>query len=152
MGLYGELRSPPIFWPFLLFLHARANVRAGRQADGLQAIDASIEIFGVDASASILPELQLVKGDLIAIGGSDAEHGAADAEAWYQRAFDRSVELGARMSQVRAATRLARLRVAAGNPRAAASLLGPVYDSFTEGFDTADLRDAREVLQAAGRR
>ncbi len=148
IGLYGELRSPPIFWPFLLFLQARANVRAGRRADGLQAIDASIGIFGADSVASILPELRLVKGDLIAISGADAGEGAGDAETWYQMAFDRSVELGARMSQLRAATRLARLRVTAGDPAAAAGLLGPVYDSFNEGFDTADLRDAREVLEA----
>jgi predicted ATPase len=150
IGLYGELRSPPIFWPFLLFLDAGANARAGRQADGLQAIDASIGIFGADSVASILPELRLVKGDLIAISGADAGEGAGDAETWYQMAFDRSVELGARMSQLRAATRLARLRVAAGDPRAAASVLGPVYESFAEGFDTADLRDAREVLEATG--
>ena len=151
MGLYGELRSPPIFWPFLLFVAARANASAGRSADGLRDIDSSLEIFGANSAASILPEFRLVKGDLIAMAGADAGDDAADAEASYQLAFDRSGALGSRMSQLRAATRLARLRVAVGDPDTAADLLGPVYDSFTEGFDTEDLREARDVLEAAGR-
>ena len=50
------------------------------------------------------------------------------------------------MAQLRAATRIARLRQAEGDPEAAASLSGPVLASFTEGFETADLREAEEVL------
>jgi len=50
------------------------------------------------------------------------------------------------MSMLRAATRSGRLRLADGEPEAAASILGPVYASFTEGFATADLRDAQAPL------
>ena len=149
IGLYGELRSPPVFWPFLLFVAARANASAGLIADGLRAIDTSIEIFGADSAASMLPELRIARGDLLTAGGGNGSD-AGDAEACYRLALNRSAELGARMSQLRAATRLARLRVADGEPAAGADLLGPVYDSFTEGFDTADLREAREVLEAIG--
>ena len=39
IGLYGELRSPPIFWPFLLFVQARACADAGRSAEGLSAVE-----------------------------------------------------------------------------------------------------------------
>ena len=46
IGLYGELRSPPIFWPFLLFVQASACAGAGRPADGLRAIDEAIAILG----------------------------------------------------------------------------------------------------------
>ena len=66
LDLYGELRSPPIFWPFLLFLDARASVHAGRPADGLGPLDTAIEILSPGAGASILPELFLLKGDLLA--------------------------------------------------------------------------------------
>ena len=52
------------------------------------------------------------------------------------------------MAALRAATRLARLRIAEGDPEAAARMLRPVYDTFTEGFDTADLISARELLDA----
>ncbi len=148
IGLYGELRSPPIFWPFLLFLTARANATAGRPADGLQAIDAALDIFGPDSTASFLPELRLVKGDLLA-AAADGEQGTRDAETWYRLALDRAAELGARMTQLRAATRLARLGVAVGDHAGAVALLSPIHDAFTEGFDTVDLREAREVLGLA---
>ena len=72
--------------------------------------------------------------------------GPSAAESWYQLAFERAGVLDARMARLRAATRLARLRMAEGEPEAAARTLRPVYDTFTEGFDTADLVEARELL------
>jgi predicted ATPase len=55
------------------------------------------------------------------------------------------------MSRLRAATRLARLRQADGEPEAAARTLGPVYATFTEGFATADLLEAQDLLAAVAR-
>ncbi len=63
-------------------------------------------------------------------------------------AVDRAAEIGTLSAQLRAATRLAGLQIEAGNPAEAAALLGPVLAAFTEGFDTADVREAREVLEA----
>ena len=51
-------------------------------------------------------------------------------------------------AQLRASTRLARLRVEAGDPAAASALLGPILGSLTEGFETADVREARDLLEA----
>ena len=65
IGLYGELRSPPIFWPFLLFVQARACAEAGRPAEGLSAVDRSVDILGASSGATLLPELWITKGDLI---------------------------------------------------------------------------------------
>ena len=45
-------------------------------------------------------------------------------------------------------TRLARLRVDGGDPAAASALLGPILGSLTEGFETADVREGRELLEA----
>jgi predicted ATPase len=53
------------------------------------------------------------------------------------------------MAQLRAATRLARHRQADGEPEAGARILAPVYETFTEGFETADLLEARDLLAAA---
>jgi predicted ATPase len=47
---------------------------------------------------------------------------------------------------LRAAARLARLRGEYGRRAEACELLAPVYSSFTEGFDTADLKDAKRLL------
>jgi predicted ATPase len=60
------------------------------------------------------------------------------------------VELDARMTRLRAATRLARLHREAGEADAAAAVVGPAYASFSEGFDTADLREARDLLDGVG--
>jgi len=146
VDLYQELRSPPIFWPFLLFLDAGASGRAGRPADGLRAVDAAIEILGAGSGTTVLPELHILKGDLLGALPPDEGGGASSAEPWYRLAFDRAGELNARMSMLRAATRSGRLRLADGEPEAAAAILGPVYASFTEGFATADLRDAEALL------
>ena len=143
---YEELHSPPIFWPFLLFLGGRANLQAGRPADGLRPIDTAIEILSRGTGASILPELHVVKGDLVAAVATTDEARPSAAEAWYRLAFDRARAIDARMAYLRAATRIARLRMADGDPDAAVRTLRPVYDTFTEGFETADLVEARELL------
>lgn len=162
VDLYRELRSPPVFWPDLLFLDAGASHGAGRPAEALQAIDAALEFMGPENVMQ--PEYLVRKGDILAAlaaGGGAAGGGAAgaaetgvpsdspDPEAWYRRAVDHAAGTGARMSQLRAATRLARLLLADGRPEAAAELLGPVHAAFTEGFATVDLQAAQEVLAAA---
>jgi predicted ATPase len=50
------------------------------------------------------------------------------------------------MWELRAATSLARLRRDQGKRPEARDLLAPVYDWFTEGFDTPDLKDAKALL------
>jgi class 3 adenylate cyclase len=55
-------------------------------------------------------------------------------------------EQGTRGYELRAATSLARLWGEQGRQSEARDLLAPVYDSFTEGFDTADLKDAKKLL------
>lgn len=145
---YQGLRSPPVFWPMLLYLDAGASHRAGRHAAGLSPIDAAIEIMSPGAGTTLLPELHLLKGDLLAALGIDDGTGESLAEPLYQWAFDRAGALGARMTQLRAATRLGRLWLARGEPQAAAREFGPIYSTFTEGYATADLLEARDVLAA----
>jgi predicted ATPase len=148
VDLYQGLLSPPVFWPFLLFIDAGASHRAGRPADGLPRLDAAIEIMSPDPGTAMTSELHLLKGDMLAVLAADDKSARSSPEPWYQMAFDRAGVLDARMTQLRAATRLGRLRQAEGGPDAAARILGPIYDTFTEGFATADLREARDLLDA----
>jgi hypothetical protein len=96
----------------------------------------------------MLPEVWIVKGDLLRALAPDDARGGADAEPLYRKALDRATELDARMAQLRAATRLARLRAADGDPAAASAVLAPILGTFTEGFETADVREARDLLEA----
>jgi predicted ATPase len=50
------------------------------------------------------------------------------------------------MWELRAAVGRARLQAESGDPRKAYGLLAPVYDWFREGFDTADLKEAKALL------
>ena len=151
MDLYRELRSPPIFWPFLLFVDARASHVAGRPAEGLRRLDAAIEILGSARGATILPEFHLLKGDLLAAMAADGPARRDTAEPWYRTALERAVELNAHLTRLRAAVRLACLHREVGDADAAAALLGPAYASMTEGFNTADLREARGLLDEVSR-
>ncbi|MDP8928966.1 MAG: hypothetical protein M3O70_10425 [Actinomycetota bacterium] len=138
IALYQGLKTPPVFWPVLLSIRAGAFALAGRPAEGLNLIE---EAIATTSEADFAyPEYAMLKGDLL-LGTCDA--GAA--VPWFQSAFDAAGEVGVRMSQLRAATRLTRLWRAAGKDPDAELLRG-VYQTLTEGFDTPDLVEARAVL------
>ncbi len=139
IGLYQGLTTPPVFWPLLLSVRARAFVFGGRPADGLPLMDEAMEMTG--QQEILYPEFALTKGDLLL-----ALPNASGAERWFQDAFDLAAELGARTAQLRAATRLTRLWRGAGKRPDGVDMLRDVYATFTEGFDTRDLVEARAVL------
>ena len=70
-----------------------------------------------------------------------------EAETWFHRALACAHGQQARSLELRAALDLARLQVAQGKQEAAVETLKAVYDQFTEGFDTADLREAKALLE-----
>jgi predicted ATPase len=72
----------------------------------------------------------------------------AEAEAWLQRALDVARRQEAKSLELRAAMSLSRLWQQQGKQAEARALLAPVYGWFTEGFDTADLQEARALLDA----
>jgi len=71
----------------------------------------------------------------------------AEAEAWLQRALDVARRQQAKSLELRAAVSLARLWQQQGKRQEAHDLLAPVYGWFTEGFDTADLQEAKVLLE-----
>ena len=73
---------------------------------------------------------------------------AAGAEACFIQAIDTARRRGAKSWELRAATSLARLWQQQGKRHEAGAVLAPVYQWFTEGFDTADLQAARALLDA----
>jgi predicted ATPase len=75
-----------------------------------------------------------------------APRDVADAEASFQEALAIARRQQARTLELRAAMSLGRLWRQQGKPREARDLLAPVYGWFTEGLDTADLREARALL------
>jgi predicted ATPase len=71
---------------------------------------------------------------------------APKAEAYFQRALEIARQQQAKSWEVRAAMSMARLWRDQGKREAARDLLAPVYGWFTEGFDTLDLKEAKQLL------
>jgi predicted ATPase len=71
----------------------------------------------------------------------------AETEAWLQRTLDVARRQEAKSLELRAAMSLARLWQQQGKQAEARELLAPIYGWFTEGFDTADLQEAKALLE-----
>ena len=82
------------------------------------------------------------------------QEGVAESDAiasqWFSRALDCARGQGCLALELRAATSLARLLHSKGRSAEAAACLQPIYDRFTEGFDTADLIAAKRLLDVLG--
>jgi predicted ATPase len=72
----------------------------------------------------------------------------AEAETCFQRALDVARRQEAKSLELRAAMSLSRLWQQQGKRTEAYELLAPIYGWFTEGFDTADLQEAKTLLDA----
>jgi len=90
-----------------------------------------------------LPEFYRMKAELL-LARSAADKEAA--EATYNQAIEIARGQPARLLELRATTSLARLWGENGRRGSARELLAPIYETFTEGFDTADLKDAKLLL------
>jgi hypothetical protein len=142
---YQDLTTPPVFWPMLLSVRARGFGIAGRPEEGLEPVDRAIELMRGRDNV-LFPQLPLVRGDLLL-----ASSGADDARGSFRNAFESAEVAGARMWQLRAATRLAELRSASGEPADEERVaLRAVYETFAEESETADIVDARIALGGSG--
>jgi predicted ATPase/class 3 adenylate cyclase len=145
IALYQGLRTPPVFWPLILFVQAEACARCRRPSEGLGLIEEAIEIADTGSGLTLLPEFYSLKGDLLRL--LPAADGPGPG-SWFQQAFDVARDLDARMIQLRAAIGLCRSQQEPGDAPHAGELLSAVYATFTEGFTTRDLIDAADLLES----
>jgi predicted ATPase len=120
---------------------AIALARAGQLDEADAAIDRALAWGEPTRSHFHLPEMMRIKGELLASGSHWSE-----AECWFSRSLDLAREQSALAWELRTATSLAQLWGRQGRSDKAARVLRPVYDRFTEGFDTPDLRAAKCLL------
>ena len=117
--------------------------RVGRSEEGLQLLEegfASVVKTGEQVSS---PHLHHVKGELLLARN---QSNAAEAEQSFRTAIEIARRQSARSAELRAATSLARLLAKHGRRDEARAMLAQIYGWFTEGFDTADLKDAKALL------
>jgi len=118
---------------------------AGQIEEGLTLLEEAFQIVERTGERWLEAELYRHKGQLLMRQG----HPAA-AEELYRKALRIARDQEARLWELRAATSLARLWREQGRRAEAHELLAPVYGWFTEGFDTADLKEAKALLEELG--
>ena len=142
MDLYQGLKTPPVFWPLLLLIRAGVCGQARRPEEGLALLDEAMEI--VEGSGNPLAsEFCRLKGDLFL---AVSPENLAEAEPWFQQALEIAQERQARMLELRAAMSLSRLWREQGKAEHGRQLLTDAYERLTEGFTTADLKEASALL------
>jgi class 3 adenylate cyclase/predicted ATPase len=121
---------------------AEAYHYAGKVGHGLAAIEHAVSLLHLAEHWCQSGILQL-KGEILI---SSAPDHRTEAESCFQEALQIARRQGAKSAELRAATSLARLWGKHDRRGEARDLLAPVYSWFTEGFDTADLKEAKRVL------
>jgi hypothetical protein len=97
-------------------------------------------------SYHIIPELYLLRGELLLMQDSRE----VEAEQCIHRAIEIACRNSDKTAELRAITGLARLLDKLGRRAEARTRLAEIYNWYTEGFDTADLRDAKALLDELG--
>jgi predicted ATPase len=115
----------------------------GQIEEGLQVVAEALAQG--DRSGAGEGELDRLKGALLLTRSSEPH---VEAESCFRQALEVARCQGAKSLELRAAMSLARLGQQQGKDAEARALLAPLYGWFTEGFDTADLQDAKALLEA----
>lgn len=129
--------------PYYLSLLARAYQRADRWAEGMAALEEAMRESRQNNERWWAPELHRLRGDLLLAQGA----AVIDVEVAYKRALDLARAQQATPLELRAATSLARLWAALGQPDDIERLLAPVYQRLADAPDCPDIRAARAVLE-----
>jgi predicted ATPase len=132
-----------ILRPYLLALLADICRRSGQIEAGLDTLEEALVTVEQHTERFYEADLHRLQGELLL---RQSEEAGLEAEACFQRALDIARHQQAKSLELRAATSLARLWQQQGKRTEAYQLLDGVYGWFTEGFDTADLQEAKTLL------
>jgi predicted ATPase len=127
----------------LLIILSEVYGQRGQPEVGLTTIEEALVLMHRSGECRDEAELHRLKGQLLLQQSLDNQ---AEAESCFQQAITIAQYQSAKSWELRASTSLARLWQSQGKRDEARELLEPVYSWFTEGFDTADLIDAKTLL------
>ena len=122
---------------------ARVYTRVGRSDRALATLDEALARTARCGEHFQEPELCRLKGEALLARDSPA---TAEAEACFRKAIEVAKGQSAKWWELRATTSLARLLAKLDRRNEARVMLAQIYGWFTEGFDTADLKDAKALL------
>jgi predicted ATPase len=137
--------GPNLYRPYWLSLLAEAYGQAEQPEAGLKVMEEAITLVATTEERLWEAEVYRLKGVLLRqLPCPDVGR----AEACFQQALKVACRQQAKALELRAALSLGQLWLAQGKRDKACDLLAPIYGWFTEGFDTADLQEARALLEA----
>ena len=144
----SEMRPAVISYPgtqrsYFNAILAETELRAGHLERAIAALQNAAAISDEVGETFWRAEMLCVEGDLLRARSADDRRAPEDR---YREAIAVARRQQAKSLELRAATRLARLWGEQGRRAEARELLAPVYGWFTEGFDTADLKEAKALL------
>jgi predicted ATPase len=129
--------------PQNLSLLAHACMKTGRLDDGLSALTEALAVADEREARVYEAEAHRLKGELLL---KQNNSNAAEAQSCFQRAIEIARKQSAKSWELRATMSFARLLDKEGKRDEARAMLADIYGWFTEGFDTADLKDAKALL------
>src|SRR5215469_12333557 len=127
--------------PFFLGRSAEAYLRAGQPEKGIEQVNEGIDCANRNNERHFEAELMRLKGELLRVSSDETE-----AENSFRKAINIAHRQQAKSWELRATTSLARLLRDTTRRDEAHAMLADIYNWFTEGFDTADLKDAKALL------
>jgi predicted ATPase len=134
-----------VFVPWYVSHMARAKAELGQFAEAWEHIKEALSAMETSGEAWCESDVHRTAGEIALL---EPTPDTAKAEAHFLRAIEIARAQQAKSWELRAATSLARLRRDRGDREKACELLVPVYDWFTEGFNTRDLREAKALVDA----
>jgi DNA-binding winged helix-turn-helix (wHTH) protein/predicted ATPase len=159
-----RLTGAEVILPHFLALLVEAFAKAGQVEEGLRVLDEALAVIHRNGERYYLAELYRIKGELLllqatdrhpsraAAGGQAVLHPQADqAEECFHQSIKIARQQNAKSWELRAVMSLARLYQDQNQRAEAHGLLERIYSNFTEGFDTADLREAKALLEELSR-
>jgi class 3 adenylate cyclase/tetratricopeptide (TPR) repeat protein len=139
-AFYSSGATPPAWTMSLL---ASALGKVGRLEEGLRALDEGFASVAKTREQRSAPSLYQVKGELLLAQNSS---NVAEGERAFRTAIEIAQRQSAKMAEIGATTSLARLLMEQDRRDEARTMLADIYGWFTEGFDTADLKEAKALL------
>jgi class 3 adenylate cyclase/predicted ATPase len=132
------------YWrPIFISWQAETYAALGKTDRALTSIDRALALVKKSGESWAEADLSRIKGEILC---TNDVPDAAEAEVCFREAIEIARHQQARSLELRAATSLAHLWQTEGKAVKARELLAPIYDWFTEGFDTADLKEAKALL------
>jgi predicted ATPase/class 3 adenylate cyclase len=140
---YAGHVNPPIFYPAIIHMRAAAFAKAGQVSDALKLVEDLLYTTDEERIIREFPFLLLLKSELLF---ADSKEKIEDVVSLLEKILDFADQIGGKYLALQATTKLCKIEMMAGSSAASCGKLEEIYNSFTEGFDTLDLLEAKAVL------